>query len=78
MANAGGVICAAVEYHGGTQKSAFEAIEEKVRDNTREVLEAVKAHQQLPRRGGAQSREAAGRGGDGLPSHILSPRGWIV
>jgi glutamate dehydrogenase/leucine dehydrogenase len=39
IANAGGVICAAVEYHGGTQKQAFEAIEEKIRANTRRVLE---------------------------------------
>jgi glutamate dehydrogenase (NAD(P)+) len=41
IANAGGVICAAVEYHGGTQKTAFETIEEKVARNTRSVLEVV-------------------------------------
>jgi len=40
IANAGGVICAAVEFHGGTQKSAFETIEEKIAANTRAVLEA--------------------------------------
>jgi glutamate dehydrogenase (NAD(P)+) len=34
IANAGGVICAAVEYHGGTQALAFETIEEKIRRNT--------------------------------------------
>ena len=39
----------AVEYHGGTQKSAFEAIEEKIRENTAEVLEASKTHNQMPR-----------------------------
>ena len=33
VANAGGVICASVEYKGGTQKQAFEAIEEKVGDS---------------------------------------------
>jgi glutamate dehydrogenase/leucine dehydrogenase len=38
IANAGGVICAAVEYHEGTQQAAFEAIEEKIRVNTRAVL----------------------------------------
>lgn len=38
IANAGGVICAAVEYHGGTQAAAFEQIEEKIRRNTAEVL----------------------------------------
>ena len=48
VANAGGVICAAVEYHGGTQKSAFESIEERIRENTREVLETAKAHNQMP------------------------------
>ena len=48
VANAGGVICAAVEYHGGTQKSAFEQIEEKVRENTRAVLQTAKDHNQMP------------------------------
>jgi glutamate dehydrogenase (NAD(P)+) len=48
VANAGGVICASVEYHGGTQKQAFEAIEEKVRENTREVLELARSHSQMP------------------------------
>ena len=48
VANAGGVICASVEYRGGTQKQAFETIEEKVRENTRAVLELAKAHSQMP------------------------------
>lgn len=48
VANAGGVICAAVEYRGGTQKSAFETIEEKIGENTREVLQLAKAHSQIP------------------------------
>ncbi|MEN8239897.1 MAG: Glu/Leu/Phe/Val dehydrogenase [Actinomycetota bacterium] len=39
IANAGGVICGAVEYGGGTQRQAFDMIETKIRDNTREVLE---------------------------------------
>ena len=37
IANAGGVICAAVEYRGGTQAAALEAIAEKIRSNTAEV-----------------------------------------
>lgn len=41
IANAGGVICASVEYHGGTQEAAFETIEEKIAANTRAVLEVV-------------------------------------
>ena len=48
VANAGGVICASVEYQGGTQKQAFETIEEKVRENTREILELARAHSQMP------------------------------
>lgn len=52
IANAGGVICAAVEYHGGTQKAAFETIEEKIAANTRAVLETV-------RRDGVEPRAAA-------------------
>jgi glutamate dehydrogenase (NAD(P)+) len=39
IANAGGVICASVEYHGGTQTMALETIEEKIRANTAQVLE---------------------------------------
>ena len=31
IANAGGVICAAVEYHGGNQEQALATIEEKIR-----------------------------------------------
>jgi glutamate dehydrogenase/leucine dehydrogenase len=48
VANAGGVICASVEYHGGTQRRAFEAIDEKIRENTREVLERARAREQRP------------------------------
>jgi glutamate dehydrogenase (NAD(P)+) len=39
IANAGGVICAAVEYRGGTQTMALATIEEKIRANTAQVLE---------------------------------------
>jgi glutamate dehydrogenase (NAD(P)+) len=39
IANAGGVICAAVEVAGGRQRDAFAAIDEKVRANTAEMLE---------------------------------------
>jgi glutamate dehydrogenase (NAD(P)+) len=39
IANAGGVICAAMEYAGATQAAAFAAIEEKVGENTRAVLD---------------------------------------
>jgi glutamate dehydrogenase (NAD(P)+) len=49
IANAGGVICAAVEYHGGTQGQAFESIEEKIRRNTQDVLEASRVMAIPPR-----------------------------
>jgi glutamate dehydrogenase/leucine dehydrogenase len=49
IANAGGVICAAVEYRGGTQAQAFAMIEEKIRVNTQEVLERARAHRLVPR-----------------------------
>jgi glutamate dehydrogenase (NAD(P)+) len=49
VANAGGVICAAMEYHGATQSAAFAAIEDKLRANTRQVLEVVAGEKRLPR-----------------------------
>jgi glutamate dehydrogenase (NAD(P)+) len=49
IANAGGVICAAVEYHGGTQASAFATIDERIRANTRQVLENAREPGQRPR-----------------------------
>jgi glutamate dehydrogenase (NAD(P)+) len=49
IANAGGVICGAVEYDGGTETQAFEVIEEKIRANAREVLELARGHGIMPR-----------------------------
>jgi glutamate dehydrogenase (NAD(P)+) len=49
IANAGGVICAAMEYHGATETSAMATIEEKIRGNTQAVLERVSADKVLPR-----------------------------
>ncbi len=49
IANAGGVICAAVEYHEGTQTTAFDTIEEKIRLNTHAVL-ATAHDQRIPTR----------------------------
>jgi glutamate dehydrogenase/leucine dehydrogenase len=49
IANAGGVICAAVEYRHGSEASAFAAIEEKLRSNTAAVLDAVRSSGALPR-----------------------------
>ncbi len=49
IANAGGVICAAVEYAGGRKRDAMAAIEEKVRANTAEMLERMDRDGSLPR-----------------------------
>jgi len=49
IANAGGVICAAMEYRGASQSEVFQTIEEKLRHNTRLVLEESKTKKILPR-----------------------------
>jgi glutamate dehydrogenase/leucine dehydrogenase len=49
IANAGGVICASVEYGGGTQRAAFEYIDERIRSNTRLVLEESRQTGDMPR-----------------------------
>jgi len=49
IANAGGVICAAMEYHGATESAAMDTIKEKVARNTRLVLERVMADGISPR-----------------------------
>jgi glutamate dehydrogenase/leucine dehydrogenase len=50
IANAGGVICAAMEYQGGTEKAAFEYIDERIRANTRTVLEEALRKNLHPRK----------------------------
>ncbi len=49
IANAGGVICAAMEYHGANEGTVLQTIEEKLRRNTRLVLEDAARRQILPR-----------------------------
>jgi len=49
IANAGGVICGAVEYHGGSQAQAFATIQEKIGENTRSILEQARQRKVLPR-----------------------------
>ena len=49
IANAGGVICASVEYHGGSESQALAAIEEKARRNTAEVLSRAREEGTTPR-----------------------------
>jgi glutamate dehydrogenase (NAD(P)+) len=64
IANAGGVICASIEYRGGTQRAAFDYIDERIRTNTRLVLEESRRSGTLPRAAAlalaeARVREAA-------------------
>ncbi len=48
IANAGGVICASVEYHGGSEAAAFSLIEEKIGRNTRLTLERAREQNVTP------------------------------
>jgi glutamate dehydrogenase/leucine dehydrogenase len=41
IANAGGVICAAVEHRGGTRAQAFAEIAERIQTNTVELLDRI-------------------------------------
>jgi glutamate dehydrogenase (NAD(P)+) len=58
IANAGGVICASVEYHGGTEAQALQTLEEKIRANTEEVLANAKKNRSLPRQAAVALAEA--------------------
>jgi len=49
IANAGGVICAAVEYRGGSESEALQTIQDKVGDNTRIVLQRSLENKCTPR-----------------------------
>jgi glutamate dehydrogenase/leucine dehydrogenase len=65
VANAGGVICAAVEQQGGTTAQAFGVIEEKIQISTAELLDRAQRGKRSPRRAAeeiARDRIAAARG----------------
>jgi glutamate dehydrogenase/leucine dehydrogenase len=64
IANAGGVICAAVEHRGGTESQALAEVTEKVGRNTREVLERARSEGVQPR--GAAVALARGRVEDAM------------
>jgi len=49
VANAGGVICGALEFKGATERAAFEAIADRIRANTEAVLSASKRDGVPPR-----------------------------
>ncbi|MCP5178297.1 MAG: Glu/Leu/Phe/Val dehydrogenase [Pseudomonadales bacterium] len=49
VANAGGVICAAVEYAHGSQAQALATIDERIRTNVQAMLDRVRQNHELPR-----------------------------
>ncbi len=49
IANAGGVICASIELHGGSESQALALVAEKIRQNTRAVLSEMHERGTLPR-----------------------------
>jgi glutamate dehydrogenase/leucine dehydrogenase len=49
IANAGGVICAAVEYHGGSEEDAIRTITTRIRDNAAAVLDEAARRGTTPR-----------------------------
>ena len=49
LANAGGVICAAIEYQGGSDSQALAVIDEKITRNTTEVMQASINRSMSPR-----------------------------
>jgi glutamate dehydrogenase (NAD(P)+)/glutamate dehydrogenase (NADP+) len=57
IANAGGVICGAVEYHGGTLATAFQMIEENIRTNTIRILTQADKTKTLPRQAAVELAE---------------------
>jgi len=65
IANAGGVICAAVEYRGGTEAAAFAAIADKIGRNTREALERASRTCSTPRAAATELAEALVKGAAG-------------
>ena len=71
IANAGGVICAAMEYQKSSQAAAFAAIEEKLRRNTREVLETAQREQ-------ISTREAALSMARERVEKAMSSRRWHI
>jgi len=54
IANAGGVICAAAEYHGAGRAGAFAEITEKIRDSTAELLDRLRRAPVTPRAAAGQ------------------------
>lgn len=71
IANAGGVICGALEYAGATEANTLQAIEERVGASTRETLERSRSEGSLP-------REAAVAIANERVRQAMSTRRWSV
>jgi glutamate dehydrogenase (NAD(P)+) len=71
IANAGGVICAAMELRGTTETAALQAIEEKICRNTRLVLEEARRGAMPPRQAAVALAEARVRKAMGLRRYSL-------
>ncbi|HXP77215.1 MAG TPA: Glu/Leu/Phe/Val dehydrogenase [Stellaceae bacterium] len=69
IANAGGVICAAIEYQRGSEAAAFAAIDEKIRRNVQLVMDDVTRSGTLPR----ASAESLARA---RITHAMRTRRW--
>ena len=71
IANAGGVICAAMEYQGASQSAAFDTIEEKIRYNTHAVLKQAQEDGTIP-------REAAEALAETRVRRAMTTRRWSI
>jgi glutamate dehydrogenase (NAD(P)+) len=75
IANAGGVICAAMEYQGATESAALESIQDKLRRNTRLVIGDSRRRGVLPRRAAEELALARVRKAMGLRRFSLFSTG---
>jgi glutamate dehydrogenase (NAD(P)+) len=71
IVNAGGVICAAMEYRGAGEKAAFDSIEEKVRRNVEEMLTRA-------RNDGVTPRQAAFEMAEERVRRAMDTRRWSI
>ena len=81
IANAGGLICASIEYRGGTRAQAITALEAKLRASTATVLDTAAARRITPRQAAVemaltrieQGKRAGGGGGRRPRAHRPVP-----
>ncbi|MHA1571900.1 MAG: Glu/Leu/Phe/Val family dehydrogenase [Alphaproteobacteria bacterium] len=71
IANAGGVICAAMEYAGAGQQATFDAIEEKITRNVQSMLRRAREDQIQPRQAATEMAEERVR-------RAMNTRRWSI